>query len=145
MKGTFWKNQPIIIKKNTKEYDYIGAVPSYLNPKDYCIYSLTPEYVNDVLDFINNNYIDGYSFDLDYFQRKLKIVNSYHYVLLHDKQICGFIYSQPILINNNNGHYVDLMTVSRNHRNKGLANILISAITNFSGESKFFIHKKLKR
>lgn len=144
MKGTFWKNQPVIIKKDTKEYDYIGVVPSYLNPKDYCIYSLTPEYVNDILDFINNNYIDGYSFDLDYFQRKLQIDNSYHYVLLHDKEICGFIYSQPLSINNNNGHYVDLMTVSRNHRNKGLANILISAITNFSGESHFFIHKKDK-
>ena len=26
----------------------------------------------DVLDFINNNYIDGYYFDLDYFQRKTK-------------------------------------------------------------------------
>jgi hypothetical protein len=142
MKGTFWKNQPVIPEKNTKEYDYIGIIPSYINSKDYNIFSLTPEYIIDVLDFINNNYIDGYCFDLDYFQRKLKINNSYHYVLICDSKICGFIYSQPIIINNKEGHYVDLMTVSRNHRGKGLANILISAITNFSGKSQFFIHKK---
>ena len=144
MKGSFWKNQPVIPKKDTKPYDYIGNIPKYINSKDYTVYSLTPEYIIDVLDFINNNYIDGYYFDLDYFQRKLKITNSYHFVLMHNITICGFIYSQPLGINNHEGHYVDLMTVSHIHRGNGLANILISAITNFSGKSRFFIHKKDK-
>lgn len=142
MKGGFWKNQPVIPTKDTIEYDYIGEIPAYLKSKDYFIYSLTPQYINDVLDFINNNYIEGYCLDLDYFQRKLKISNSYHFVLMRDTEICGFIYSQPIGINNQNGHYVDLMTVSHSHRGNGLANILISAITNFSANSRFFIHKK---
>jgi len=144
MKGSFWKNQPVIPKKDTKPYDYIDVIPGYINSKDYTIYSLTPEYIIDVLDFINNNYIDGYYFDIDYFQRKLNINNSYHFVLMRDSKIIGFIYSQPIVINNHEGHYVDLMTVSHSDRKNGLANLLISAITNFSGKSRFFIHKKDK-
>lgn len=145
MKEGFWKNQPVIPTKDTLEYDYIGKIPAYLKSKDYFIYSLTPEYIDVVLDFINNNYIDGYRLDLDYFNRKLKLTNSYHFVLMRNTEICGFIYSQPIEINNQKGHYVDLMTVSHNLRRNGLANILISAITNFSGNSRFFIHKKDKQ
>jgi hypothetical protein len=145
--SNFWKYQPVIPVKNQEPYTLIGNIPPFIGKNDtkLTIYRFNIKYFDDILNFINENYIYGYRLLPDYLRRKLAITNSYAYVLCDNQCIVGFIYSQPLLSTNQNlapAHYVDLMTVLKSHRKKGLANILISAITNFSGKSRVFIHKK---
>lgn len=145
--SNFWKHQPVIPVQNQEPYTLIGNIPSFIGTNDsqLTIYRFSMKYFDDVLHFINDNYIYGYRLSSDYLRRKLTIADSYAYVLCDSCCIVGFIYSQPLLPTNHNlppAHYVDLMTILKSHRKKGLANILISAITNFSGESRVFIHKK---
>lgn len=147
--SNFWKYQPVIPIKNQEPYTLIGNIPPFIgtntNASQFTIYQFNMKYFDDILNFINDNYIRGYRLLPDYLRRKLAIVGSYAYVLCSSSSIVGFIYSQPLLPTNKNlapAHYVDLMTILKSHRKKGLANILISAITNFSGKSRVFIHKK---
>ena len=147
--SNFWKYQPILPVKNQKPYTTIGNIPPFIGTNTYDtelhIYRFHMKYFDDILNFINDNYIRGYRLLPDYLRRKLTIVNSYSYVLCDNQCIVGFIYSQPLLSTNQHlapAHYVDLMTILRSHRKKGYAAILISAITNFSGNSRVFIHKK---
>lgn len=145
--SNFWKYQPILPIKNQEPYTTIGDIPLFIgtNDTELNIYRFNMKYFDDILNFINDNYIRGYRLLPDYLRRKLAITNSYAYVLCDNQCIVGFIYSQPLIPTNQNlapAHYVDLMTILKSHRKKGLANILISAITNFSGKSRVFIHKK---
>jgi hypothetical protein len=145
--SNFWKYQPIIPKKNQKPYTIIGNIPPFIgtNNMELNIYRFNMKYFDDIFNFINNNYIRGYRLLPDYLRRKLAITNSHAFVLCDKQCIVGFIYSQPLLPTNLNiepMHYVDLLTILHSHRKKGYANILISAMANFAGTSRVFIHKK---
>lgn len=146
MKGTFWKEHPVYPNPETKPFDYIGTIPPPLKEDGFKIYKLTDKYIDQTLDFINANYIGGYVLSKDYFMRKITIVNSYSFVLVQvteeETVVKGFIYSQPIFVRGHNGHYVDLLAVDHRYRGSGLAKALIHCVSNFSGSSKFFLHKK---
>jgi hypothetical protein len=148
--SNFWKYQPIIPKTNQKPYTIIGNIPPFIgtNDTELNIYRFNMKYFDDILNFINDNYISGYRLLPDYLRRKLAITNSHAFVLCDNKHIVGFIYSQPLLPTNINlepAHYVDLLTILHSHRKKGYANILISAMANFAGKSRVFMHKKDKK
>ena len=147
--NNFWKYQPVIPTTNQEPYTLIGNIPPFVGTNDaqLTIYRFNMKYFDNILNFINDNYIYGYRLSPDYLRRKLEIVGSYAYVLYSSSCRCiiGFIYSQPLIPTNQNlapAHYVDLMTILKSRRKRGLANILISAITNLSGKSCVFIHKK---
>jgi hypothetical protein len=145
--SNFWKYQPIIPSKKQEPYTLIGNIPPFIGTNDaqLTLYRFSMKYFDTILHFINDNYIYGYGLSPDYLRRKLEITDSYAYVLCDSQSIVGFIYSQPLIPINQNiahAHYVDLMTILKSHRKKGYASILISAITNFSGKSRVFIHKK---
>jgi hypothetical protein len=140
---SWWITQPVYPSIYTKHWDTIKEIPKFIPDLKYRIYTFDLQYLDELLDFINNNYITGYRITRDYLYRKISFIGATSLVLMENNIIIGFIYSSPIKINNINCSYVDLMTVASNKRKSGLAKILISAITNYSN-SQHYIHKKDK-
>ena len=140
---TWWHTQPVYPSNTIKHWETIGIIPPFIENDTFKIYQFNIIYIPQLLQFINDNYLTGYRLTEDYLYRKIKLQNSVSLVLMEHNSIIGFIYSSPMKINNIECAYVDLMTVSKTHRNTGLAKILISAITNFSNK-KHYIHKKDK-
>jgi hypothetical protein len=140
---TWWHTQPVYPSNTTQLWDTIGIIPPFIENDTFKIYQFNIIYIQQLLQFINENYLTGYRLTNDYLYRKIKLPGSVSLVLMENNIIIGFIYSSPMKINNIECAYVDLMTVSKEHRNSGLAKILISAITNFSNK-KHYIHKKDK-
>ena len=138
---SWWQSQPVYPMFDTREWSPIGNIPKYIPDLNYTIYTFNIKYIDELLTFINNNYITGYKITKNYLYRKIALNNSISLVLMEKNVIVGFIYSCPIVINNYECGYVDLMTVANNKRKNGLAKILISAITNYSNK-KHYIHKK---
>jgi hypothetical protein len=140
---TWWHTQPVYPSNTTQLWATIGIIPPFIENGTFKIYQFNIIYIQQLLQFINDNYLTGYRLTYDYLYRKIKLPGSVSLVLMENNIIIGFIYSSPMKINNIECAYVDLMTVSKEHRNAGLAKILISAITNFSNK-KHYIHKKDK-
>jgi len=140
---TWWHTQPVYPSNTIQLWETIGIIPPFIENDTFKIYQFNIIYIQQLLQFINNNYLTGYRLTNDYLYRKIKLQGSVSLVLMENNIIIGFIYSSPMKINNIECAYVDLMTVSKEHRNSGLAKILISAITNFS-KTKHYIHKKDK-
>ena len=140
---TWWQTQPVYPSNTIQLWETIGIIPPFIENETFKIYQFNIIYIPQLLQFINDNYLTGYRLTEDYLYRKIKLQGSVSLVLMEHNIIIGFIYSSPIKINNIECAYVDLMTVSKTHRNTGLAKILISAITNFSNK-KHYIHKKDK-
>jgi hypothetical protein len=138
---SWWQTQPVYPSFDTSEWSPIGNIPKYIPDLNYTIYTFNIKYIDELLTFINNNYITGYKITKNYLYRKITLNNSISLVLMEKTVIVGFIYSCPIYINNYECGYVDLMTVAKYKRKNGLAKILISAITNYSNK-KHYIHKK---
>ena len=138
---SWWLTQPVYPYPGTGHWETIGNIPPFIPDKHHTIYRFNIKYLDDLLLFINDNYLTGYRLTRDYLYRKLIVPGSTSLILMRLNKIIGFIYSSPVVINDIECGYVDLMTVSHNQRNNGLAKILISAITNFSNK-KHYIHKK---
>jgi len=140
--ASWWKTQPVFPKNNQKPYTKIDNIPKPIFNSEFIIYKYNINYINAILEFINSNYIDGYEYSLDYLHRKTTLHNSTSLVLMNTlNEIVGFITCQPIQFQNIEMGYVDLMTVSKKYRSKGLAKILISHIVNYSGFDSY-LHKK---
>jgi len=140
---TWWHTQPVYPKNNSLHWKAIGIIPPFVEDSKYKIYRFNHNYIDSLLEFINDNYLTGYRLTKDYLMRKITTPGSTALVLMDNNSIIGFIYSSPLNINGIECAYVDLMTVSTTKRHNGLATILISAITNFSNR-KHYIHKKDK-
>jgi len=140
---SWWLTQPVYPSKNTPIWSSINNIPIFIGDINYKIYCFDVTYLDELLHFINNNYITGYKITRDYLYRKISYIGSYSLVLMENNIIIGFIYSSPLKINNIECGYVDLMTIARHKRKNGLAKILISAIVNYSNK-KHYIHKKDK-
>ena len=97
--------------------------------------------LNIVTNFLNGNYIHGYSFTQDYIFQKMNIKHSIGIIYKIDNIIVGFIQCSPYKILNNTFSYVDLLCVHKNYRNNGIAKKLIENIIYYSPQ-KIFIHKK---
>jgi GNAT superfamily N-acetyltransferase len=140
---SWWYSQPVFPHDNIPYWSTIDKIPEFSPHPTYGIYRLNIEFLEQVLDFINAHYLYGYRLYLDYFTRKINSPGALALLVMDANKIIGFIYSSPIKINGIECAYVDLMTVHKSYRGKGLAKVLISAITNYSN-FKHYIHKKDK-
>ena len=139
---TWWATQPVYPKTNQLPMTIIGEIPLPIVSEDYRVFRFNAKYLAELQAFINSNYITGYQYSTDYLNRKLEIPGSTALVLMNIQNlIFGFIYCQPFIFKNLKVGYVDLMTVSKDVRGKGLAKILISHIVYYSGFQSY-IHKK---
>ena len=145
-KSSFWNNMPVM--QFDKEYavnrivideKYGYAMPDQL---DISLFKIDNN-IDEILLFLNNNYIDGYSMSKDYIYRKMSIPGSIGIIYKSNNIILGFIQSNPYEFMGKLFSYVDLLCVSKEHRSKGLAKKLIDNIIYYS-PNKIFIHKKDK-
>ena len=145
-KSSFWNNMPVM--QFDKEYDVnkivIDVKYGYLIPDqtDISLFKIDDN-IDEILLFLNNNYIDGYIMSKDYINRKMSIPGSIGIIYKSNNIILGFIQSNPYEFMDKLFSYVDLLCVSKDYRSKGLAKKLIDNIIYYS-PNKIFIHKKDK-
>ena len=145
-KSTFWNRMPVMQfdKDYIKNLSIIDHAYGYSMPDqtNISIFDIEKD-IDDVLDFLNQNYIEGYIISKDYINRKMAIPKSIGIIYRIDNKIIGFIQSSPYTIFNQTFNYVDLLCVSYNYRNKGIAKLLIENII-FYSPFKICLHKKDK-
>lgn len=142
--STFWNDMPVMhfnsnypIDKSIINLTYGNILPDQSN---ISIFNMNKD-INIITNFLNNNYIYGYSISEDYIFRKMNIKDSIGIIYKIDNVIVGFIQSSPYKFINNTFSYVDLLCVHHNYRNLGIAKKLIENIIYYSPQ-KIFIHKK---
>jgi hypothetical protein len=99
--------------------------------------------VNDIVQFLNDNYIDYYELSTDYISRKLTCDNSRSlvYTDVATGNIIGYVYSSTFIFQGKPFTYVDLLCVHKLYRKTHIAERLIDAII-YVSPIKQIIHKK---
>jgi len=120
-----------------KKYGYL--IP---DQSDISLFEIDKD-IDEIMQFLNNNYIDGYVMSKDYIYRKMSIPGAIGLICKANDKILGFIQCSPYPFIDKIFSYVDLLCVSKDVRNKGLAKKLIDNIIYYS-PNKIFIHKKDK-
>ena len=145
-KSSFWNNMPVM--QFDKEYNVnkivIDEKYGYLVPDqlDISLFKIDND-IDEILLFLNNNYIDGYTMSKDYIYRKMTLPGSIGIIYKSNNNILGFVQSSTFEFIGKVFSYVDLLCVSKEHRSKGLAKKLIDNII-YHSPNKIFIHKKDK-
>lgn len=144
--SSFWNNMPVVHNYANYPTDFQIINPGYglepLSPEFLDgIHPLTKDYIPQILDFLNKNYINGYRFCEDYLSRKMEIGGAIGLLYISNAKIGGFIYSCPYNWRGKTFGYVDLMCVDKSIRGKGLAQKLITNIT-YKSPNKIYLHKK---
>jgi len=156
-RSSFWASQPTSpLPLSIAPWEPVGDIPPPIQPTIGTVYR-TPSTVDDAMVdhitcFLQDNYLEGYRLSTDYVMRKLQIPDNVSFMVVHQKQVIGFIYGQPLTIHMRETHpsrkpipiyYVDLLCVSKEYRSQGLAKTLISYMSNFApNNTRSFIHKK---
>jgi len=156
-RSSFWASQPTSPSPlSIAPWEPVGDIPPPIQPTIGTVYR-TPSAVDDAMvdhitRFLQDNYLEGYRLSADYVMRKLQIPDNVSFMVVHQKQVIGFIYGQPLTIHVRETqpsrkpipiYYVDLLCVSKEYRSQGLAKTLISYMSNFApNNTRSFIHKK---
>lgn len=137
-----YKDFPIDFQVIDPDYSLDSQLPEFISPEFIeSIYPLTNENMPQVLDFLNNNYITGYTFSADYLSRKMEINGAMGLLYISNNKIYGFIYCCPYKWRGKTFSYVDLLCTKQNIRGKDVAAKLIIIIT-YRSPNKIFLHKK---
>ena len=148
----FWDKQPVSRSLKQSEGIITNIMPDILPPKKgHIVRYLGNQSFSDIALFLSDNYINGYIYDTATINWSLSMpymVERNRVAIYNNNRIISFISGKPFIIKLNDNelklHYIDYLSVHKEHRNKNLAPIIISNIAKlcYTPEYTCYLFKK---
>ena len=148
----FWDKQPVSRSLKQSEGIITNIMPDILpSKKGQIVRYLGNQSYSDIGLFLSKNYIKGYIYDTAKINWSLSMpymVERNRIAIYSHNRIISFISGKPFIVKLNNKelklHYIDYLSVHKEHRNKNLAPIIISNIAKlcYTPEYTCYLFKK---